>query len=156
MSKTNNLETEKYEFYWYQGEDIRRHPKNVTVKVRTIEGRDITEQNLGELKDYFRNMGKWETFVKAGKELLEDFGIGTKSEKEHEREFGFDKYEMDFERREEQLTVTIKLTPKESRRRTRGSTSSATVPPLEEIAQQIRNVPKWKTLRKAISELKSV
>ena len=124
--------------------------------MHALERRDITEQNMGELKDFFRDMGKWETFVKAGKELLEDIGIGKKSEKESEKEFGFGKYEMSFERREEIVMVTVKLTPKESRRRTRGSTSSAIVPPLEEIAQQIRNVPKWQTLRKAISDLKSV
>ena len=152
--ETHRFETEKYEFYFYQGKDMREHAKNVIVNIGTVERREFTNEDVRELKEFFKDMGKWETFVKAGKSLLKDLGIKTKSEKEDEKEFGFEKYEMKFEKKYERVTVTIKLTPTESLRRTRGDTPHAVVPPLEEIVEQTKNVPKWKTLKKVISELK--
>jgi len=153
MSEEYTFKTEKYDFYFFLEKDARMRAKNVGVNVATVERRNFTNEDVRELKEFFKDMGKWETFVKAGKSLLEDLGIKTKSEKEDEKEFGFEKYEVKFEKKYERVTVTIKLTPKESLRRTRGNTPRAVLH-LEEIVEQIKNVPKWKTLKKVILELK--
>lgn len=146
-----DFETEKYRFWFYQDKD----KWIVYVDVATVEGRDITDEDVAELNDFFMDMGKWETFVKAGKSLLGDLGVYAKGEKEHEKEFGIEKYVIPtFEKKKSRLAVTIKLKPEESLRRTKGDTKWDVLP-VGEIVEQIKNVPKWQTLRKAVLELKS-
>ena len=154
MEKEWNFETEKYKFWFYQGktfEDL----KVVLVDIKTVSRRDFTDEDLNELKGFFKDMGKWENFVKAGKGLLEDLGISTKAKKKHE-EFGHEKYEVRLEKekgREDRVLVRIALTSEGSARRTGGDRVLAKLP-LEEIIEQVKNVPKWQTLTKAFLELK--
>lgn len=153
MSERYTFKTEKYDFYFYQGKNAMGRAKNVIVNVAMIDREKFANGDVRELKEFLKVMGKWENFVKAGKSLFRDLGIRTKSEKEDEKQFGFEKYQMKFERKNERVTVTMKLTPKESLRRTGGDTEYAALF-AEEIAEQIKNVPKWKRLKKVISELK--
>jgi len=148
MANEEYFETEKYLFWYYQ------EKRAVVVRAITIERRNFTDQDESELKAFLNDMGKWENFIKAGKNLLEDLGINTKTGKEHQEEFGIEKYVITkFEKKDERLTVTIELTSEESLRRTRGDSKFSTLP-IEEIREQLKNVPKWQTLKKTLSELK--
>ncbi|MFX0203661.1 MAG: hypothetical protein ACFFCW_46780 [Candidatus Hodarchaeota archaeon] len=147
MSNENEFETEKYVFWFSQLEKI------VRIKVATFERREFTDEDISELEEFLADMGKWETFVKVGKSLLEELGIKTKSEKELEKEFGFEKYQIiKFKKEDYPVEIIMDLTTKEiharERRKTRTTLSK------EEIMEQIKNVPKWQTLKKTISELK--
>ena len=153
MSETHTFETEKYEFYFYQGKDLRGRPQNVTVNVATVERRDFTREDETEVRSIKEDMGKWETFVKAGKSLLEDLGISVEEKGEQKKEYGIEKYKLNYETKDDRIGITIKLTSTESLRRTKGNSEYATLS-LEEIVRQVENVPKWKGVKRAISELK--
>ena len=157
MSEENALRTEKYDFYFYLIKDRLGRAQAVGINVAAVERRDVTIEDENEVRSIVEDMGKWETFVETGKSLLEDLGFGVKVKKEQEKEFcpdiSIQKYKVDYERKDNRVYVEIKLTPTESLRRTRGRTEHAMLP-LEEIAEQIKNVPKWQTLKKVISELK--
>jgi len=148
-----DFETEKYEFWLYLTKDALGRAQSIALDVATVERRNLTDEDVSELKEFFKDMGKWEAFVKAGKSLLEDLGFDVKGEKEHEKDFGFEKYDIEFEKKDDRVMVTINLTKAESLRRSKGDTERAGLP-IEEISEQLKNVPKWQTLKKAISELK--
>ena len=147
MSNENEFETEKFVFWFSQLEKI------VRVRVATVERRNFADKDIEELKEFFADMGKWEAFVEVGKSLLEELGIKTKSEKEHKKEFGFEKYDIIKCKKEDySIEIIIDLTSKEIRARKRKGTTSILTK--EEILEQIKNASKWQTLKKAISELR--
>ena len=159
MYEEDTFTTEKYDFYFYLIKDMRGRPRGVGINVATIERREVTEDDENEVRSFIEDMGKWEALAKTGRSLLEDLGFGLRGGEEQEKEFGIDtptqKYKVDYERKDNRILVRIKLTSTESLRRTRGDTTLAVLP-LEEIVEQIKNVPKWQIFKKTISELKKL
>lgn len=153
MSKECYCATEKYEFYFYRPKDRFEREKSVLVNIATVERRNFTDEDISELKGFFNDMGKWENLTKAGKSLLEELGISTKVEEQQKREFGYEKYRVKLVKEEDRVVGRITLTPEESLRRTKGDRDRGDLS-LEEIIEQVKNVPKWQILKKAISEFK--
>jgi len=144
------FETEKYLFWFYE---LKRA---VGIGIVPIErNRKITDEDVNEIKEVFGSMGKWEVVVETGKSLLKDLGIIKKSENDAKREFGFEKYDIKYNIKEEEIKVEIRLKPDESLRRTRRDSNRA-IPFIEEILEQIKNIPKWQKLEKTLSELKDL
>jgi len=154
MVNKEPLKTEKYRFCFKLLRVPVTERSPVIVDTYLIERRKVTDEDIHELEEYFDDMGKWENFVKAGKSLLQDLGIPIKIEKEEKREFGVEKYEKQLEKTDydKSIMVTIKLTAKEISRRSARS-KNVMLPP-KEIREQLKNVPKWQTLKKTLSELK--
>lgn len=153
MSKPLEFKTKKYEFYFYHPKDRREIKTVVRVNIATVEGRNFTDGDISELKKFFSDMGKWEKITKAGKSLLEDLGLVTKVEEQGKIEFGFEKYNVELEKKNHRVYVRITLTKEESLRRTKGDRDREELS-LEEIVEQVKNVPKWQRLQKAVSEFK--
>ena len=158
MTDEEYFESAKYRFYFSQAPTtVHLCRIYVNIFVVPIEvRRKVTNEDKNELEEFFEDMGKWEIFVKAGKGLLRDLGIPIEIEKEEKTEFGAEKYEKVLEKAEdnEGIKVTINLTAKESLRRSKGDSEYKALS-IDEILQQVKNVPKWQTLKKAMLELKS-
>lgn len=153
MTKEEHFETEKYRFYFRRLRTPALERSPVIVDISSIERREVTDKDKHELEEFFGDMGKWESFVEVGKSLLQDLGIPLEIKEKERREFGVEKYKKDFEiiKRDESIMVTINLTDEESSRRAWRARGMLSV---EEIREQLKNVPKWQILKKTILELK--
>lgn len=150
------FESEDYRFYFRQSRTRAHIEQFVSVDILPIERmRKVTDEDIHKLKGFFNDMGKWENFVKAGKGLFRDLGVLGEIEKEEKREFGAEKYEKTFAKSEDEefIAVTIRLTTKESLRRSKGASEHETLP-VEEVSEQAKNVLKWRRLKKAMLQLK--
>jgi hypothetical protein len=155
-----DFETEKYLFYIYKIQSRRNAVEredigSVGVNVAYLDKHTEQQIKVEEIKELLKDMGKWETVVKAGKSLLEDFGITEKSETENEEEFGYEKYTMKYSQDRKSVYVIIGLTQEESLRRSKGDYRQLK-PSEKEIAEQIKNIQKWQKLRRAISEVSAL
>lgn len=142
------FETEKYVFWFYQ-KDL-----GVGIGIAPIERpREVTDEDVKEIQNFLKDMGKWENFVQALKSLLEDLEISKKLGVESgiKKDFGFEKYEVTYWKERDHIKVAINLTSLESLRRTKGATQYARLP-LEEITEQVKNIPKWQLLKRVISD----
>lgn len=153
MVEEESFETEKYEFHFYQDERFGR-TNTVKANVVTVEGRDLTNDDLSELKLFFDDMGKWENLSITTKNLLEDLGIiSKKGTEEPKKKFGSEKYNIEMQDKDDFVMITIRFTPEERRRRTREGRQSEELS-LKEITEQVKNVPKWQMLKKTLSDLR--
>lgn len=152
-SMSKGFKTEKYDFF-----DFFQTPVSVQVGIRRVDEQNITNEDLEELGQFFNDMGKWQSLMKAGISLIEDLGIFSISEtikETYQKEFGAENYIIELERADERvMRVKLRLTSEECLRRSEGKRDSMQLPE-EEIIRQVKNVPKWRALSKVISQIRS-
>jgi len=153
MVNQEYFKTEKYEFYFYHPKDRFERKTVVQVNIAAVERRNFTDRDISELNKFFNDMGKWERITEAGKSLLEDLGLATKVEEQGKIESGYENYNVKLDKKDDRVNVRITLTKEESLRRTKGDSYRGELS-LEEITEQVKNVPKWQTLKKTLGELK--
>jgi len=152
MSEEESFETEKYSFHFYKDEHFRR-TNALKAHVATVEQRNMTEDDLKELKLFFGDIGKWENLSIAIRNLLKDLGIIIREGTEPMKEFGSEKYNIEWQMNHEFALITIRLAPEERRRRTEVDRQPVELT-LKEITEQVKNVPKWQVLKRTLSDLK--
>jgi hypothetical protein len=129
---------------------------SVTFTVETLEGRDVTEQDVPIVKDMLIDLGKWECLRETGKHLLSDLGIRQQATlQNYEKPFGIELYEIEQVERNpytDSLQCSIHIRIEERHKR-----ESLNVNPIftvEEITNQIGNIPRWKAFKKTMSIIK--
>ena len=151
---SEGFRTEKYDFF-----DFSQAHISVLVGIRRIDDQNITDDDLKELRQFFNDMGKWESLMTAGISLIEDLGILPISERikeNYQKEFGAENYIIELERADERVVrVKLRLTNEECLRRSGGGRVSGIRLLKEEIIRQVKNVPKWRALTKIISHMSS-
>lgn len=154
MTETYSFESDKYQFHFCSGKDRRGYLSSVIVDILPIERRDTVDKDEEEIRSFLADIGKWETFVTAGKGLFEDLGLELKGKEVYGRmSFGIEKYKIEYERDTRGVRVVVKLAEEESLRRTKGE-SKYNPPSIEEIVEQVKNVPKWQALKRSTFELR--
>lgn len=147
----NTFETEEYKLSFEQ------RTYDVLISVCRVDGRDITDDDINNVKGFFEDIGKWETLIRSAINLLEDLNIVKVDERTKgyfRKEFGKEKYileEMDVPRWET-CRFSIRLDPKE--RHLREARNQNGILSVEEIILQIKNIPKWKNLTKTTRSVK--
>jgi len=131
---------------------LRQVNKSVLIFVEPVYKRETTNEDLDKLKLLLNDLGKWETFVELWKSFLEDLGI-KKPENHVKREFGMERYTLEWHKEKDFIGIKITLTPEESLRRSKGRTRCEMLP-VDEIRMQLMNLPKWGFLKKFISGLR--
>lgn len=139
------FQTDRYNFAEFSRED-----RTVLVKIIPVENRGVTEDDVREIEKFLCEIGKWETLVKAGLNLLSELKIVQIEEEAmsyYEREFGPQRYNLRVtrDRFNKRIDVRIWLTTEERRRR------GEEVLPIQEVYRQIKNIPKWRNFIKSNS-----
>ena len=134
----------------------------VIVTIQRSDKKSITDVDIQELQQIFNDMGKWENLMNTGMNFLTELGIIpiTKIDKEQrQREFGAEKYNGRVEKGKDSagneiVKVIFGLTEDEIHRRENLKLNTSLSE--EEIKDQVKNVPKWRTLTKTINQLKAL
>lgn len=103
-------------------------------------------------------MGKWESLMKTGINLIEELGILSINEtikEKYQKEFGAENYIIKHKKANGRIVdVSLRLTKAESLRRSRGERELFELP-TEEVTRQLKNIPKWRVLSETISQMRS-
>ncbi len=131
-----------------------------TVRCRVRTGYfDITEEDERNVTSIIEKTGNWEKLVKSGLDLLAELGIAKPipvTEHNINIPFGFELYEFRVspDNSNACLWVFFNLTAEERRRRL-----NAEIKPIiqiEEITNQIANIPKWLDFEETIKRIKDL
>ena len=129
---------------------------SVTFTVETLVGREVTEQDIPIVKDMLNDLGKWECLRETGKHLLSDLGIRQQATLQgNEKPFGIELYEIERVERNpfaDRLIFRIHIRIEERHRRE--SLHLNPIFTVEEITNQVGNIPRWRTFKKAMSLIK--
>jgi len=152
---SEEFKTEKYDFF-----DFEQRRISVGVGIRRVDEQNITDGDIEELRQFFNDIGKWESLMKTGISLIEDTGITSISEtirEKYQKEIGPEKYNINIERVENGYLAraSLSLTREECLKRSQGRSDSGIQLPLEEIVEPVRNITKWRTLIKTINQVGS-
>ena len=124
MSTQKPIDLDTYTF--------RLHETNFSVIVEAMftDKRSLKKKDIDELEEFFKDLGKWEAFIKTGKgmhtyarEWLEHLGFGTKKEDHEQYQICFDADKRD----DRVVNATIRLKPEECLLRSKGCASNETV-----------------------------
>jgi hypothetical protein len=142
------IQTEKYKFT-----DFEQTDSGISFNVVTIEENDVTEDDREEIEAFLNDLGKWESLVKAGLNLLSELKIVQVEEitlQNYQKEFGSEKYRVNVQRGRfgRHLRVNVYLSIEERHRR--AGTGDSSVLQVQEIYDQLKNIPKWRAFRKAM------
>lgn len=142
------IKTEKYKFVGFE-----QSGNHMFFFVVPVEGRDIASGDEGEIRDFLEELGKWESLIKAGLNLLSELKIVQVDDttlQNYQKEFGSEKYRVDIQRdtMHERLRVSIYLTAEERHRR-EGVGLGSTLQ-VQEIYDQVKNVPKWRAFKNVL------
>lgn len=143
------FQTESYRFV-----NFHQIGLNVIFEVVPIEGRDVTDDDRTKINEFLHELGKWENVVKAGLNLLSDLTVIQVEQsilQSYEKEFGIEKYAVNIEiaSLRQRLTVITRLSREERHRRE--ATETSPVFRVQEIYDQVKNIPKWRALQKAMN-----
>jgi hypothetical protein len=125
----------------------------------TIEGRDITETDSQTVKGILNDFGKWENLIKTGLHMLSDLRIVQIEQsilQSYEKPCGIELYEVAIGRGNLglRLDCSIHITPEERHKREQLNVSP--IFSVEEITNQLSNVPKWKAFEKTMKLLSNL
>jgi hypothetical protein len=142
------IQTERYRFT-----DFRQSDRGMSFNVVKIEGEDFTEDDRGAIEVFLTDLGKWESLVKAGLNLISELRIVPVDEtilQNYQKEFGSEKYSINVQigTSGQFLDVYMRLSREERHRRTGTGVSSFLQ--VQEIYDQLKNVPKWRAFKKAM------
>lgn len=140
------LETEKYRFEFIQ-EQI-----TVLIKIKLTEElaqtRDVTDEDVEEIKKFFEDIGKWETLLKTGINFLSDLEIiqvSEETQRYYQKEFSPEKYRIEVNKLSYWLIkARVHLSGEERHRRSGGEPQLL----VDEVYKQVKNIPKWKSFIK--------
>jgi len=149
------FQTEKYEFEFVQEGNY------VLIRIKLAEGfskmRDIVAADCEEIEQFLSDIGKWENLIKAGLNLLfhlEIVQVNEDTMSRYEGEFGPEKYEIEVKKTKDWLIVAWIYVSREERYRRWGGIENQL--PVNEIYEQVRNIPKWKSFKKASRFIREV
>jgi hypothetical protein len=131
--------------------NVKGHPFNFKRKGDDVEfdveilGRDAQQQDEELVREYFRDVGKWETVAAAISSLLgSEKGQGKTLHDPSE-------YTIKITKREEgKIWGTVSPSTQERGIRTNWNSGATYTLPIEEIQHQIENVEKWRNLMKSL------
>lgn len=138
---------------YYTVENFAQEANSVRFYFRRIDEYDITIEDVPRIEIILNELGKWEGVLKAGHFLLSELGLvkgETSIPHEYRNEFDFETYDVTpfTENFDDGLLVRITLSMEERRRRrTLGLGDTLQ---LQEVYDQLKNVPKWEALQKAL------
>jgi len=140
MSTQKPIDLDMYTFR------LRETNFSVIVEAMFSDKRSLEKKDTDELEEFFKDLGKWEAFIKTGKgmhtyarEWLEDLGFGAKKEDHEEYQICFDADKKD----DRVVNATIRLKPEECLLRSKGRARQMKLS-VNKVEEMIRNVPKWK------------
>jgi hypothetical protein len=114
----------------------------------------VAENDENELRLFFNDMGKWENLRTSLRNLLDDLGMTSrKGTEETMKEFGLEKYGVEWDKNAECVMIEVRLSPDERHRRSNGEKKSAEFS-LIEVTEQVTNIPKWRLLKKTLSDFR--
>ena len=142
------IQTENYKFTNFEQSD-----SGVSFNIVTIEGIDVTDDYKEEIEAFLDELGKWESLVKAGLNLISELKIAQIDEttlQNYQKEFGSEKYRVNVQRGRfgRRLVVHAYLSREERHRRE--GTGISSVLQVQEIHDQLKNVSKWRAFKKAM------
>lgn len=137
----------KFSYFILSGQQLR-------FFVTPVSGRDVTEEDQRKVEAMLSALGKWESLMKTGLQLFSDLGFISSAPAALEilgKPFGAELYSIGVNLGRD-LTVLVTLKPEERHRR-----EAIGLEPLfqvEEIRDQISNLPKWKAFKQTMKILK--
>ena len=138
------IKTEKYKFT-----DFEQADSGISFSVVPIEGRDVNDDDKEEIEAFLNELGRWESLIKAGLNLISELKIAQIDDtilQNYQKEFGSEKYRANVQRGRfgRHLRVHMHLSSEERHRRTSSFLQ------VQEIYDQLKNIPKWRAFRKAM------
>jgi len=142
------IEIEDYTFL-----DFRQpNAHTVTLRVRSVIGRNLTTDDEQRIRKIIDDLGKWENLTATVTHLFSALKLGqptTGANQNYEKSVGKESFAIErFESHDENVYVNLRITPEERRRRE--SRNITPCFPVEEIASQIANIPKLRSFKKAV------
>ena len=137
----------------YKFGEFTQERYGVTFQVTRIDEYAVTRDDETKINSILKELGKWENVVKAGLYLLSELKLITVDATflhEYEKRFDSEIYQITAETTgfERLYFVRIMLSQEEGRRRTANGLGD--ILQLQEIYDQLKNVPKWEALQKAL------
>ena len=148
MSEDTTITGGEYQFTFSK---IEGQDELVTYKAKRNDGSKTVRH---EIESFLEDMGKWETLRDTSLNILHDMGLMGEADQATLKTYGRDKYRINYEelRQTDIVVGEIILTEQEKNcRNSEQNVDSLCV----EISDQIRNIPKWRELRRLLAALKA-
>ncbi len=131
-------------------------PKGTAVVFNAVrlDGVDATSDDEKLVKECLQDMGKWEVVVKGFSDLVGEAGLSKAAPSI--KTFSPDAYNIETELKDRIVRAAVSLSKEERRKRNGRDPSKESALSVEEVAQQVVNVDKWRNLQRAISSLRSL
>ena len=148
----DSIELDKYRFLFTETK------LSVIVETMFADKRTIENKDMNEMREFFRDLGKWEMLSETSRTMLQDLGIELKKEEQRKKPFRYGQYKMRYKKDKKDdrvVFVTISLTPEECLLRTEGNLTQLKLP-CKDVEAKIKNVPKWKRFVNTVRLLKEI
>jgi hypothetical protein len=119
--------------------------------------REVKEEDSKIVRDMLNDLGKWETLVKGSLHLLLDLGIRQFSSatlESYEKPLGTEIYDDIKIEKSGDFSLDCSIHIKKEERNRRELLKISPVFPINEITDQLGNVPKWRAFKKTMLIIK--
>jgi len=143
----------------YKFSNFRAVDAVVSFAVGTIEGRDVSGDDANKIVELLHHLGKWENLLKTSLNLISELKIRPVDQttlQYYQKEFGSEKYHTDAKlgKLSSNLAVTMHLESEERRKREALGIDHGLH--IEEIYDQLKNIPKWISFKKMLELIRTV
>ncbi len=146
------------DFYPYRlsVHEIPGSPLRIGVSIRRINGGDLVEGDEDAIESIFHDVGKWEAFVNGTSGILAELGLGQPATTVSIIEYSADRFVFDEEGGSHGADLRRYFMRMGLEERHKREALSALWPTSDEIAPQLDNVKKWRSLTQTFKLLRSM
>jgi hypothetical protein len=146
LSEDTTITAGEYQFTFSK---IVGQDELLTYKVKRKDGSKTVQH---EIESFLEDMGKWETLRDTSLNILHDIGL-MREEDQTKQFYGRDKYKINYDELKLTNIVVGEIILKEQEKNCRPPSEQNVDSLCVEISDQIRNIPKWRDLRKLLAAL---
>ena len=147
MSEDTTIMAGEYQFIFSK---IEGQDELVTYKAKRNDGSKTVRH---EIESFLEDMGKWETLRDTSLNILHDMGLMGEADQATLKNYGRDKYKINYEELRQTDIVVGEIILKEQEKNSRQLSEQNVDSLCVEISAQISNIPKWRDLRKLLAAL---
>jgi hypothetical protein len=136
--------------------EIPGHPLRIAVAIRRLTGGDFVEGDKDAIESIFHDIGKWEAFVNSASGILAELGLGQPVATTSIIEYSADKFVFDEEGGSHGADLRRYHMRMSTNERHMREATSTPWPTSGEIAPQLENVKKWRSLTQTVKLLRGI
>jgi hypothetical protein len=141
----------KLSVYEIPGNSLR-----IAVSIRRLNGGEFVQSDKDAIESIFRDIGKWEAFVNTASGVLAELGIGQPAATTRIIEYSGDKFVFDEEGGSHGADLRRYYMRMSANERHMREAMSTPGPTSGEIAPQLENVKKWRSVTQTVKLLRSL